>query len=75
MDSEDKFIPLQLQIFRRCRECLTSVESHKPKDIVDEIDDLKAKRRQVKEDVDEFVKCADDFSLRAEQTLWFHHQE
>ena len=43
------------------------------KSVKSDIDDLKVKRRRLQEDIDELLKCVDDFSVRAEVSRYFSY--
>ena len=46
----------------------TDEEQRKRKHILDEIEELKEKKKRMKLDIDSLVKSADDFSVKAEET-------
>ena len=46
----------------------TDEEQRKRKHVLDEIEELKEKKKRMKLDIDSLVKSADDFSVKAEET-------
>ena len=46
----------------------TGEEQRKRKHVLDEIEELKEKKKRMKMDIDSLVKSADDFSVKAEET-------
>ena len=46
----------------------TAEEQRKRKHVLDEIEELKEKKKRMKLDIDSLVKSADDFSIKAEET-------